>query len=118
MFRDRNLRKTYDEVELHLNTSGEENIVWKFYKDFQNIYFKDPYFEPVTVACSSGGIKRKAGEEENAEARNSSPGESKRPKKLISVLEIENRKQQRHEEKMSSKREMFQWLKENPPFFL
>ncbi|KAG5878352.1 hypothetical protein JTB14_008712 [Gonioctena quinquepunctata] len=77
----------------------EDKIVWKFYEDFQNIYFRDPYFEPVAVASSSGGIKRKMGEEENAEARNLSPGESKRPKKLISALEMENRKQKRkHEE--------------------
>lgn len=106
----RNLKKTYDKVKLHLNTSGADKIVWKFYEDFQNIYFKDPYFEPVAVATSSG-IKRKT--DENTEARNLSPGERKRPKKLMSYLEIENRKHKRHDEKMSLKREMFEWLKEN-----
>ncbi|KAG5866278.1 hypothetical protein JTB14_013558 [Gonioctena quinquepunctata] len=51
---------------------------------------KRSLFEPVAVASSGGGIKRKAGKEENAKARNLSPGESKRPKKLISALELQN----------------------------
>lgn len=79
----RNLRKTYDKVKSHLNTTGGDRIAWKFYEDFQNIYFKDPYFEPTAVESSSGGIKRKLGE---GKTRDLSPGETNRPKKQISLL--------------------------------
>lgn len=47
---------------------------------------------------------------EKAPKKNLSPGEKVRCNRTISALEVEQKKQKRHDEKMQLKREMFDWF--------
>ncbi|KAG5874828.1 hypothetical protein JTB14_009287 [Gonioctena quinquepunctata] len=56
----RNLRKTYDKVRTELNKTGNSKITWKFYEDFQEMYWKYPHFVPIATASSTAdSVKRK-----------------------------------------------------------
>lgn len=118
----RNLKKTYDKVKTEIGKTGNSKVSWKFYEDFQEIYWKDPHFVPVATASSTGdSIKRKLIDENyttekecnGITKKNLSSGEKKKLKPTFTPLEIEMRKQKRHEEKMKLKSEIFEWFKEN-----
>lgn len=109
----RNLRKVYDKVKMENEKTGNGNTNWKYFKDFQDIYHKDPRFTPVCTATSSGVI-RPSTSKENMPAKKSkfSPEEVKRPKS-ISLKDLDARIQKRHEEKMDFKNKVFEWFKNN-----
>lgn len=111
----RNLRKTYDKVRTEINKTGNAKVTWKFYEDFQEMYWKDPFYVPVATA-STTTIKRKLTDtniEENSSTKTKKlcPGEKRKP--VFSAADIEMRRQQRHEESMNLKKEIFAWFKEN-----
>ncbi|KAG5884404.1 hypothetical protein JTB14_007002 [Gonioctena quinquepunctata] len=118
----RNLRKMYDKVRTELNKTGNSKITWKFYEDFQEMYWKDPHFVPIATASSTAdSVKRKlmdinnytTEKEDGNKKKNLSPGEKRKIKPSFTAAEIEIRKQKRHEEKMKLKKEIFEWFKEN-----
>ncbi|CAH1106860.1 unnamed protein product [Psylliodes chrysocephalus] len=120
----RNLRKTYDKVKQNNSKSGHGKTSWEYWDDFHEIYFRDPRFEPLATASSSGIVlKRKIIEESTSntsEIENHASnakvsmcsGEKKR-KSSLTIKEIVANIQQRHDEKMALKRDMFQWFKDN-----
>ncbi|CAG9822155.1 unnamed protein product [Phaedon cochleariae] len=117
----RNLKKTYDKVQMEKKKTGNSKVAWKFFDDIQEIFWRDPHFVPVATASTSGvQIKRKFTESENtivtktesSPRKNFSPGEKPRGKSFT-ASEIEERRQKRHEEKMDLKREMLEWFRDN-----
>ncbi|CAG9759836.1 unnamed protein product [Ceutorhynchus assimilis] len=63
----RNLKKHYDKILTERNMTGNSAIFWRFFEDFQEIYFRDPRFQPVATCSSSGGYKRRADSENSDE---------------------------------------------------
>lgn len=118
----RNLKKSYDKVKQELNKSGNKNISWAFYKDMEEIFCRDPHFEPVSTCSSSGVTTIRC--ISNEMEKNLSPGcsqnsfssEAVTPKKKqrkYSPYQTEQGRERRHKEKMDLKKEMFTWFKEN-----
>lgn len=108
----RNIKKTYEKVLSEKNKTGSAPVTWTFFNDLHDIYAKDPIFSPIATSSSSGKFQVQDKTDETVAEKNLSPGEKPRIR-AISALEIDQRKQKRHEEKMALKREMFQWFQEN-----
>lgn len=115
----RNLKKTYDKILKEKNTTGNESVSWKFFDRFHDIYFKDPHFNPVATTSSSGITKicTSYENEENQEniplKRHFSPEEKHQRRKNVTTYERELKRQNRHNEKMKLKKEIFEWFKQN-----
>ncbi|CAG9820045.1 unnamed protein product [Phaedon cochleariae] len=111
----RNLKKVYDKVIQNKRKTGSGPIHWPYFDEFHDIYFRDPRYNPIATVSSSGTLKRcvetiSMDSETNSERF--SPGEKKR-KRAVSSYDIDKNKQKRHEERMTLKREMFEWFKNN-----
>lgn len=106
----RNLKKTYDKIINEKNSTGNSNFsYWPYFEEFHEIYFKDPHFNPICTVSSSGVAKKRTEKTNDLE----NIPEKKIKKTCLTVTEIEERRQKRHEEKMKQKETMFNWFKEN-----
>lgn len=111
----RNLKKTYEKVLAEKQKTGGQPVFWEFFNDFQDIYVSDPRYEPVAVASSSGLFKKRNIDEcleKNSDEKVIENTPKKCKKQIVTETE---RRQQRHEEKMAFKREVFNWFKEKFP---
>ncbi|CAG9820708.1 unnamed protein product [Phaedon cochleariae] len=115
----RNMKKTYDKVLKDKKLTGNSNSYWRYFDDFHEIYFHDP----LCTVSSTGSIKTSiapkisedvpietSSEEQLAKKRKV---EKAKESKTLTSAQIEDRRQQRHKEKMKMKAEMFSWFKEN-----